>query len=97
MHKHICAYIQNGEYVKINPILSLAEFQSLNDHFHLRTEVNKNDVFKNKLGVKFYTSKIFNSAHAVILSIVTINLDHNFHHNYFNYSVSCHLSLKTTV
>lgn len=46
MHKHICAYIQNGKYVEINPIWSLAKFQSFNDHFHLCAEVIKNDVFK---------------------------------------------------
>lgn len=42
MPQHICACIQNGKYVERNPILSLAKFQSLNDHFHLYTEINKN-------------------------------------------------------
>lgn len=57
----------------MNPILSLAKFQHLNDHFHLCTEVSKNHLLqRNGLSVKFCTSTIFNSAHTAILSTVII-------------------------
>lgn len=69
----MCAFLPVVKYIEMNPILSLAKFQSLNDHFHLCTEVNKNHLLqRNGLGVKFCTSKIFNSVHTAILSIAII-------------------------
>lgn len=73
MYKHMCSFLPVVKYTEMNSILSLAKFQSLHDHFHLWTEVNKNHLLqRNRLGVQFCISKIFNSTHTAILSIVII-------------------------
>lgn len=42
----------------MNPILPLAKFQSLNDHFHLCTDVNKNHLLQKKMNLVLNSAQI---------------------------------------